>query len=182
MGVKPQHFGVSFPALFGLSYAFGTLIFREAPRWTDILVASLLYIGKSPPLKSRFLPLYNSGCHLGMYPENIEIITPISRTPTSRLMRSYLKTILSNPESRKIFYFLMLNLSYMMVQMLYGIWTNSLGLISDGETPHPAIFACIFLTRLPIAIHMAFDCMAIGVGLFASVMATWDPNERFTYG
>jgi solute carrier family 30 (zinc transporter), member 5/7 len=32
------------------------------------------------------------------------------------------------------------------------------------------------------AIHMAFDCMAIGVGLFASVMATWSPNERFTYG
>ena len=29
---------------------------------------------------------------------------------------------------------------------------------------------------------MAFDCMAIGVGLFASVMATWDPTERFTYG
>jgi len=29
---------------------------------------------------------------------------------------------------------------------------------------------------------MAFDCMAIGVGLFASVMATWPPNERFTYG
>jgi solute carrier family 30 (zinc transporter), member 5/7 len=29
---------------------------------------------------------------------------------------------------------------------------------------------------------MAFDCMAIGVGLFASVMATWAPNERFTYG
>jgi zinc transporter 5/7 len=29
---------------------------------------------------------------------------------------------------------------------------------------------------------MAFDCMAIGMGLFASVMATWAPNERFTYG
>jgi solute carrier family 30 (zinc transporter), member 5/7 len=29
---------------------------------------------------------------------------------------------------------------------------------------------------------MAFDCMAIAVGLFASVMATWPPNERFTYG
>jgi hypothetical protein len=36
--------------------------------------------------------------------------------------------------------------------------------------------------NLYIAIHMAFDCMAIGVGLIASVMATWDPNERFTYG
>ena len=29
---------------------------------------------------------------------------------------------------------------------------------------------------------MAFDCMAIGVGLVASVMARWAPNERFTYG
>ena len=38
------------------------------------------------------------------------------------------------------------------------------------------------LNNYTLAIHMAFDCMAIGVGLFASVMATWDPNERFTYG
>lgn len=51
---------------------------------------------------------------------------------STRLMKAYLKDILSNPESRKIFYFLMLNMCYMLVQMLYGIWTNSLGLISDG--------------------------------------------------
>jgi solute carrier family 30 (zinc transporter), member 5/7 len=44
-----------------------------------------------------------------------------------------MKTILANPESRKIFYFLVLNMAYMLVQMLYGVWTNSLGLISDGE-------------------------------------------------
>lgn len=83
--------------------------------------------------------------------------------PFFRLLQSYLNTILSNQESRKIFYFLLVNLAYMLVQMLYGVWTNSLGLISD-------------------AIHMAFDCMAIAMGLFASVMATWKPNERFTYG
>lgn len=29
---------------------------------------------------------------------------------------------------------------------------------------------------------MFFDCMAIGVGLVASIMARWPPNERFTYG
>lgn len=29
---------------------------------------------------------------------------------------------------------------------------------------------------------MAFDCLAIGVGLLASVMAKWPPNERFTFG
>ncbi|TCD68402.1 putative zinc transporter msc2 [Steccherinum ochraceum] len=80
-----------------------------------------------------------------------------------RTVRSYLNSILANAESRKIFYFLVLNMCYMLVQMLYGIWTNSLGLISD-------------------AIHMAFDCMAIGVGLVASVMARWPPNERYTYG
>lgn len=59
----------------------------------------------------------------------------ISRSPYSsvtQVARSYLKSILSNPESRKIFYFLVLNMCYMLVQMLYGIWTNSLGLISDG--------------------------------------------------
>lgn len=83
--------------------------------------------------------------------------------PTFKTLKAHLKTITSNPESRKIFYFLLLNLFYMGIQMLYGVWTNSLGLISD-------------------AIHMAFDCMAIGVGLFASVMATWPANERFTYG
>ena len=56
---------------------------------------------------------------------------PVSGAP--RVARAYLKIILSNPESRKIFYFLMLNLFYMVVQVVYGIITNSLGLISDGK-------------------------------------------------
>lgn len=29
---------------------------------------------------------------------------------------------------------------------------------------------------------MAFDCIAIAMGLFASVAATWMPNEQYTYG
>lgn len=58
-------------------------------------------------------------------------------TPISRVIRSYMKAIMENAESRKIFYFLMLNLSYMLVQMVYGIWTNSLGLISDGTYAGP---------------------------------------------
>ena len=67
-----------------------------------------------------------------MYPQTINAVPLTPRAPASRLAKSYLKSILSNPESRKIFYFLMLNLCYMLVQMLYGVWTNSLGLISDG--------------------------------------------------
>jgi zinc transporter 5/7 len=49
-----------------------------------------------------------------------------------RSLRSNFRIVLSKPESRKIFYFLVLNMAYMLVQMVYGIWTNSLGLISDG--------------------------------------------------
>ncbi|KAF9078123.1 cation efflux family-domain-containing protein [Rhodocollybia butyracea] len=139
----PRHLALSFPFSFGCAIIFGTLAFSQKPSWTDGGVGLLLYVG--------------------MYPSSVDNAPIATRTPTSRLIRSYLKTILSNPESRKIFYFLLLNMCYMLVQMLYGIWTNSLGLISD-------------------AIHMAFDCMAIGVGLFASVMATWQPNETFTYG
>ncbi|KNF04749.1 hypothetical protein PSTG_02229 [Puccinia striiformis f. sp. tritici PST-78] len=41
---------------------------------------------------------------------------------------------------------------------LYRIWTNSLGLISDS------------------------DCMALGMGLFASVMAIWPADKQFTFG
>lgn len=49
--------------------------------------------------------------------------------------RPHVQTILNTPSSSKIFYFLLLNLGYMGVQMVYGVLTNSLGLISDGE-PH----------------------------------------------
>lgn len=139
----PRFFMLSYPSAFVFACIIGTVAFGLYPSFTDIAVGGLLYHG--------------------MYPVDLSSLSVPTRTPTARLIRSYIKTILSNPESRKIFYFLMLNLSYMGVQMLYGVWTNSLGLISD-------------------AIHMAFDCMAIGMGLFASVMATWPPNERFTYG
>jgi hypothetical protein len=57
----------------------------------------------------------------------------------SKVIRFYLNSILSDPESRKIFYFLVLNLAFMLVQMLYGIWTNSLGLISDGELKNDGV-------------------------------------------
>ncbi|OAD00393.1 hypothetical protein MUCCIDRAFT_15957, partial [Mucor lusitanicus CBS 277.49] len=71
--------------------------------------------------------------------------------------------ILGNQDSKQIFYFLLLNLSYMFVQLAYGVWTNSLGLISD-------------------AIHMFFDCLALGIGLFASVMSKWPSNQKYSYG
>jgi zinc transporter 5/7 len=92
--------------------------------------------------------------------------------------RPHLQTILRTPTSSKIFYFLLLNLAYMGVQMVYGVWTNSLGLISDGECHVLLLNVCAD----KVAIHMLFDCLGLGVGLWASVAATWKPDGRYTYG
>ncbi|RKP05782.1 cation efflux family-domain-containing protein [Thamnocephalis sphaerospora] len=90
----------------------------------------------------------------------------------------YLRIILSNRDSKRIFFFLVLNLAYMFVQLAYGFWTNSLGLISDGKMRTNR--------RTPVsdelAIHMFFDCLALGVGLAATIMGQWGANRVFSYG
>lgn len=77
--------------------------------------------------------------------------------------RYYINEIMREKESRDIFYFLLLNLSFMIIQMVYGIWTNSLGLISDS-------------------IHMFFDCLALAVGLIAAVMSKWPASRSHPFG
>lgn len=76
---------------------------------------------------------------------------------------SLLHGILADPESRRIFYFMLLNLAFMGVQSTYGFLTGSLGLISDS-------------------IHMFFDCVALLVGVCAAVMSKWPPSSKFPYG
>ena len=49
------------------------------------------------------------------------------------------------------------------MELLYGVWTNSLGLISDG-------------------FHMLFDCTALVIGLCAALMARWKASRTFSYG
>ncbi|XP_070381436.1 zinc transporter 7 isoform X2 [Dermacentor albipictus] len=81
---------------------------------------------------------------------------------TERL-QGWFRLIFSDTASRNLFLFLILNLSFAFVELLYGVWTNSLGLISDS-------------------FHMFFDCTALLAGLAASVITKWRANERFSYG
>ncbi|KAI9793777.1 MAG: putative zinc transporter msc2 [Piccolia ochrophora] len=74
-----------------------------------------------------------------------------------------LHSVLSEKDSRRIFYFMCLNFGFMTVQTFYGIVTGSLGLLSDS-------------------VHMLFDCLALGVGLAAAVMSKWPKSLRFPYG
>lgn len=74
-----------------------------------------------------------------------------------------LHSILSNQDSRRIAYFMMINLTFMLVQTFYSLVSGSLGLLSDS-------------------IHMLFDCVGLFAGLVAAVMSKWPPNRRFPYG
>ena len=47
--------------------------------------------------------------------------------------------------------------------MLYGVWTNSLGLISDS-------------------FHMLFDSSALLIGLCAALMVHWKPTRVYSFG
>ncbi len=56
-----------------------------------------------------------------------------------------------------------LNFSCMFVELIYGVISNSLGLISDS-------------------VHMFFDCSALVLTLVASYFASLPPNKQFQYG
>ncbi|ELU06402.1 hypothetical protein CAPTEDRAFT_112400 [Capitella teleta] len=78
-------------------------------------------------------------------------------------LSGWMRLIFSDPASRNLFFFLLLNLSMAFVELSYGVWTNCLGLISDS-------------------FHMFFDCTALLAGLAASVISKWKANEKFSYG
>ena len=61
-------------------------------------------------------------------------------------LTGWFRLILSDPNSRNLLGFLMLNLSFAFIELFYGVWTNSLGLISDS-------------------FHMFFDCTGLLAGL-----------------
>ncbi|XP_075749891.1 LOW QUALITY PROTEIN: proton-coupled zinc antiporter SLC30A5 [Rhipicephalus microplus] len=79
------------------------------------------------------------------------------------VLRSGLTQIMKESDSRRIFYFLCINLMFTGVELLYGMWTNSLGLISDG-------------------FHMLFDCSALVMGLAASLLARRSATRTFPFG
>ena len=61
-------------------------------------------------------------------------------------LTGWFRLIWSDPNSRNLLGFLVLNLSFAFVELFYGVWTNSLGLISDS-------------------FHMFFDCTGLLAGL-----------------
>jgi len=87
---------------------------------------------------------------------------------TAVMMRTFrdwplVYSILKEKESRRIVYFMLINLAFMFIQTFYALASGSLGLLSDS-------------------IHMFFDCIGLLAGLVAAIMSRWPPNSRFPYG
>ncbi|RZB39981.1 zinc transporter 7 [Asbolus verrucosus] len=78
-------------------------------------------------------------------------------------LNGWMRLIFSDRNSRNLFLFLLLNLSFAFVELVYGVWSNSLGLISDS-------------------FHMFFDCTGLLAGLAASVITKWKANDKYSYG
>lgn len=79
--------------------------------------------------------------------------------------RSVIKELLSHSDTRAIFNFLLLNATFMFIQLLYSFRSKSLGLLSDS-------------------LHMALDCTSLALGLLAGVLSKQpaDGNGRFPFG
>lgn len=95
--------------------------------------------------------------------EDTKPLTGVSRPRIKDLLGTLVRLVMSDKDSRNLFLFLLLNLTFGVVELLYGVWTNSLGLISD-------------------AFHMFFDCSGLLVGLAAKVVTKWRANDQFSYG
>lgn len=118
----------------------------------------LLFPGRSN--KASFIGFAANG--MPLYSFSGETLQRTSQSITSHV-KSALKQVLEDSDSRNIFYFLCINLTFTFVEMVYGVLTNSLGLISDS-------------------FHMLFDCSALVMGLYASVMSRWKATRVFSYG
>ncbi|VDM43855.1 unnamed protein product [Toxocara canis] len=134
-----------------------------------VLVTLICFSIASFALTSSSAPRSRGGHYVGLSDSGVPLYTYgeafLQKTSRSMMLfiRETLAEILSSSDSRRIFWFLCANLSFCGVEFLYGFWTNSLGLISDG-------------------FHMLFDCSALVMGLVAAVMSRWPASRYYSYG
>lgn len=111
--------------------------------------------------KGSFIGYSSEGLPLYRFAD--DVLQRASKTSFGALAQGFLSRVLEEKDSRQIFYFLCINLSFAFVELAWGLWSNSLGLVSDS-------------------FHMLFDCSALILGLIAAVMAKWKSTRIFPYG
>ncbi|VDL88891.1 unnamed protein product [Schistocephalus solidus] len=149
---RPSHY-ISTGVIFGmLSMIYASSLLNQPTVNAHERLLSRHFVGFS----ATGLPLYTTQPSSSSY-------TRDSVNGLHRHAFAILKQVVADQASFRIFIFLCLNLSFTFVELFYGVWTNSLGLISDG-------------------FHMLFDCAALVMGLYASVVGRWKPDRIFSFG
>lgn len=89
------------------------------------------------------------------------LLAPPWLAPSSK----FLHELTQNPDTKAILYFLVLNTTFMVVQLVYSFRLGSLGLLSDS-------------------LHMALDCSSLALGLVAGALARTPagPGSKFPFG
>ncbi|CAK8692395.1 unnamed protein product [Clavelina lepadiformis] len=126
-----------------------------------ILASDMLSWPSSKSQKGSFIGYSAEGLPLYRFAD--DVLQRASKSTVVELFHGLMQRVMRERDSRHIFYFLCINLCFAFVELTYGIWSNSLGLISDS-------------------FHMLFDCTALILGLIAAVMAKWKPSRMFSYG
>ncbi|CAI2292518.1 unnamed protein product [Caenorhabditis sp. 36 PRJEB53466] len=159
-----------FSCAFGLAYIwYSSQNLPDHSLTGGVAITTFCFIFASISLTHSNQPKHRGGHFVGISNTGLPLFTYgeafLQKTSKSLMifMKETLNEILMNSDSRRIFWFLCVNVGFCGVEFLYGFWTNSLGLISDG-------------------FHMLFDCSALVMGLVASVMARWPPSRHFTFG
>lgn len=95
-------------------------------------------------------------------PTSLKELKPISNATFFSLFVQLIKS----EESKSIFNFLLLNITFMFIQLLYSFRSRSLSLLSDS-------------------LHMLLDCISLFLGLMASIISKnnlENPNEKYPFG
>ncbi|XP_002127955.2 proton-coupled zinc antiporter SLC30A5-like [Ciona intestinalis] len=134
------------------------------------VIVSMVFFILASDILSWPQPKSQKGSFIGYSAEGLplyrfagDVLNRASKTSFGTLVNGFLRRVLEEKDSRHIFYFLCINLSFAFVELAWGAWSNSLGLISDS-------------------FHMLFDCTALVLGLVAAVMAKWKSTRIFPYG
>ena len=161
----------SHPAAVAISNVHGDKVIRTKEHVISggVIVSTIFFI-LATDILSWPAPKSQKGSFIGYSSEGMplyrfagDVLNRASKSSFGSLAQGFLRKIFEEKESRRIFYFLCINLSFAFIELTWGIWSNSLGLVSDS-------------------FHMLFDCTALVLGLIAAVMAKWKPTRVFPYG
>jgi solute carrier family 30 (zinc transporter), member 5/7 len=171
-----QVFLLSYPSAFLVAIALGLLGFSQHPHWIEFVLGAMLYYGTitTDYITSAYVNHYSkvSTRRWGHFVCSAD--TDIKTRSVLPKFHSFRQRI---PEDILLFG----------TEYVLHARSNALRCLDEQLGTYfrrwaTRTDASQSLLTIHQAIHMAFDCLAIGVGLLASVMAKWPPNERFTYG